>query len=105
MSLLQLLKKVLLLLKMVMFLLPKMAGNGAVEAAKITLLLLKMGDNSAVLAAKMTWLLPKMVLFLLTEMACYATAAAAKKGIAPVQIGAVAADRDGWGWQWHCYSC
>jgi uncharacterized protein YegP (UPF0339 family) len=40
-----------------------------------------------------------MVLFLLTELAGYATAAAAKKGIASVQIGAVAADRDGWGWQ------
>jgi hypothetical protein len=78
-----------------------MAGNGAIEAAKITLLLLKMADNGAVLAAKKAWLLLKMVLFLLTEMAGYATTAAAKKGIAPVQIGAVAADRDGWGWQWH----
>jgi hypothetical protein len=54
---------------------------------------------------KKVLLLLKMVLFLLTEMAGYATAAAAKKGIAPVQIGAVAADRYGWGWQWHCYSC
>jgi len=100
MSLLQLLKKVLLLLKMVMFLLPKMA-----EAAKITLLLLKMADNGAVLAAKRTLLLLKMALLLLTEMVGYATAAAAKKGIAPVHIGAVAADREGWGWQWHCCSC
>jgi hypothetical protein len=82
-----------------------MADNGAIEAAKITLLLLKMADNGAVLAAKGMWLLLKMVLFLLSEMAGYATAAAAKKGIAPVQIGAVATDRDGWGWQWHCYSC
>jgi hypothetical protein len=65
-----------------------MADNGPIEAAKITLLLLKMADNGAVLAAKRTWLL-KMVLFLLSEMAGYATAAAAKKGIAPVQIGAV----------------
>jgi hypothetical protein len=51
--LLQLLKA-LLLLQMVLLLLPKMAGNGTVEAAKIALLLLKMADNGAVLAAKRT---------------------------------------------------
>jgi len=36
-------------------------------------------------------------------MAVNGTVAAAKKGLAPVRDGAVAAAKDGW--QWHCCSC
>jgi hypothetical protein len=82
MVLLQVLRKALFLFKLVLFLLPKMAGNGVVAAAKYGIAPVKDG---AVAAAKNV-----------LQRHC----GSCKICNAAVKEGAVAAAKDGW--LWHC---
>ncbi len=78
MALLQVLRKALFLFKLVLFLLPKMAGRGVVAAAKYGIAPVKDG---AVAAAKDIW-----------QRRC----GSCKKCNAATKKGAVAAAKDGW---------
>ena len=82
MVLLQVLRKALFLFKLVLFLLPKNAGNDVVAAAKYGIAPVKDG---AVAAAKNVW-----------QRRC----GSCKICNAAVKEGAVAAAKDGW--LWHC---
>jgi hypothetical protein len=97
MVLLQVLRKALFLFELVLFLLPKMAGNGVVAAAKYGIAPVKDGavaaakygiapvKDGAVAAAKNVW-----------QRRC----GSCKICNAAVKEGAVAAAKDGW--LWHC---
>ena len=84
MVLLQVLRKALFLFKLVLFLLPKNAGNDVVAAAKYGIAPVKDGAV-AVAAAKNVW-----------QRHC----GSCKICNAAVKEGAVAAAKDGW--LWHC---
>ena len=84
MVLLQVLRKALFLFKLVLFLLPKNAGNDVVAAAKYGIAPVKDGAV-AVAATKNVW-----------QRRC----GSCKICNAAVKEGAVAAAKDGW--LWHC---